>query len=218
MRKMEATLQTFCRQHRGDMRVPELQALTEATVLAWYQNIGLSKLLNAVISLSVPATESDEAIFVKKSRDGRIDTCIRDNLMGSVCLLASAVLNDAKLVVLGETFRDLYECGQAHRFEPPHPDKPFDYEAHDRSLEKFKECLTTQLIKVSQLQQVELIEGRTNPLTLALVVYGRSQFESCCYQGPPRLTLEEATRDANGESDLWAEYLETWDLMKYIRV
>jgi hypothetical protein len=213
-------LEAFCQQHKDDHGMPPLKTLCNAEQLGLeYTTFGLSKLVNGLVARSVPANERQDLEFQHYSPDGSVDTCINLNILGCVASLVCAVPsleNDPNLVALGEAVQELYECEARYHFSPPRPNVDFNFQAHDLALAKFQECFTKHLIKLAGLEHVELIQGDLNPLVMALTVYARSLFSRSCFQAPPRFTAEEAMRDSLGETDLWLEYLEAWDLLQYM--
>lgn len=213
---MEHTsLESFCQQHKDAARIPSLSAIDAELLVQQCDQSGPARVVLGLVSRSVPKTEVDERVFAFFSRDRRVDTCIHDNILGSITRLYCATPKDTRVTAMTEAFQQLYNCALEYSFDPPTPNKPFDAKAHDEALIKFRKCFTAGLERLHDLHNAVLVDG-TNPFTLAFLVYARAQFEARGFQAPPRLSAEEAVRDAMGETDLWAEYLQAWGLAKYL--
>jgi hypothetical protein len=171
---------------------------------------GLEKLLCALVGHCVPTDAQAEVLFQRRINYERY---VYDNTRRCVALLDKALGQEELIAVLGDAVWALSRDAQAHHFAVPQPGEEFDVVQHDMALESFRALLVQYVQALQQSKSSTLAQDKRAPLWHLLMCFARSMFEMRQFQAPPRRTAEEALRDAQGETELWPEYLRLWGLL-----
>jgi hypothetical protein len=173
-------------------------------------------LLNIILGLCVPEEQIEEKLHKSKIN---IDEYIYDNLS---CMIGKIVKvlenrNIPIILQLKDAFWDIYIDLNENKFNPPDPNKEFDFKKHDIALESFKNIIIKHSIILYNNREIKCVnENEKVGLTL-FICFARSIFELRQFQGPYRLKKEDAIKDSLGRDHLWQEYIDKWDILKYLK-
>ena len=170
-----------------------------------YEIFKLKNLFNGIISICIPTEEEEPQLITNKIN---ITLYVYNNLMFSMNLLDTAISNDKVVNSLKDAMYDIYK-ESFNTFYDIKNDK-IDWNKHDKYLKTFRTSLKNHLIILRDLGSFEAQSF--------ILCYARTVFEKRQFQAPYRFSIEEATRDAMGLTNLWIEYLQKWKLKELFLV
>lgn len=176
----------------------------------------LAAVLENILNFAVP--NDIQEIWLREKRIN-IEQYIKENLQYAIAALHFTFKDKYSeepviLKELGNAFYTLTKDAEENAFKPPQPKETFDIVKHDYALDAFRRLLIHFLETINALDHIAR-DIRRNA-SLIIVCFARTLFEMRGFQAPLRLTAEAAIRDSLGETNLWQEYLEKWQLLRYL--
>lgn len=164
-----------------------------------YEIFKLEDLLNGLLKHSIPSEDLEKYLINNKIN---ITLYIYNNLMFSMYLLSSAIIDNKIINSLKDSFYDLYKESFTNFYD--YKKDEINWKEHDKCLKKFEINLKKHLII---LRDLKIPQAQTLFLCYARIIFEKTQF-----QAPFRLTAEEALKDSFGLTNLWQEYIKKWDI------
>lgn len=164
-----------------------------------YEIFKLEELLNGFLKHSIPSEDLEKYLINNKIN---ITLYIYNNLMFSMYLLSSAIIDNKIINSLKDSFYDLYKESFTNFYD--YKKDEINWKEHDKCLKKFEINLKKHLII---LRDLKIPQAQTLFLCYARIIFEKTQF-----QAPFRLTAEEALKDSFGLTNLWQEYIKKWDI------